>query len=518
MSTELLISNIGYAFTTVVVFSFGLFVLFRGMRSRVNRVFFIFCFFIALFTTSHALGVNQTDPVIARAIFMWNACNIFIVVFGAHWVLALLGKERKRIAVLTLIYCLGGALYAFFMVFPDTFMGIPHPVLYFPNYYGEGPLYSVMVTYFIAVLIYFLFELALAYKQGDPIERNKLKYVIAGIVIGFAAGLVLELPLYGIYIDPIFSACIWVFTIPLTYAMVTKNLMDIEVVAKKATIYALGVVLLTIMIVIINAVSIAASRNFPQFPITVVPILSSIVVVLIGRFIWNKIKEAEVFKYEFMTIITHKFRTPLTSIRWAVENMRESGTLEEAKKQAEYIEKANAQLVQLSNILIESSTADSTDMTYSIKPMALDAVLKGVIAGAAGTAEEKGVSIDAHIAPSLPPIMADEERIRFVLQVFIDNAIAYTPSGKHISISLSGDEKWQTCEVRDEGIGIAKADIPRMFTKFYRSEQATTVDTEGVGVGLFMAKNIVERLGGKIWMTSEGIDKGTTVGFKLKVR
>jgi signal transduction histidine kinase len=103
---------------------------------------------------------------------------------------------------------------------------------------------------------------------------------------------------------------------------------------------------------------------------------------------------------------------------------------------------------------------------------------------------------------SLPLALGDAEKIRLAVENILDNAVKYTNSGGKIKIKISKEGKFLMFEVKDNGVGIPEEQIKRVFEKFFRSDNATKYQTEGTGLGLYIAKNIVEQLGGKIWFKS----------------
>jgi len=116
----------------------------------------------------------------------------------------------------------------------------------------------------------------------------------------------------------------------------------------------------------------------------------------------------------------------------------------------------------------------------------------------------------------LPPARVDVEKIKLVIANLIENAIKYTPVGGKITITINGDKENLTVMVQDSGIGIIKDQQSRIFTKYFRGTNALKMETEGTGLGLFIAKNIVETHGGKIWFTSEE-GKGTSFFFTVPI-
>lgn len=111
----------------------------------------------------------------------------------------------------------------------------------------------------------------------------------------------------------------------------------------------------------------------------------------------------------------------------------------------------------------------------------------------------------------------DKRRMLFALQIIVDNAISYTPRTGKVSVTVSTESSSVYVQVIDSGIGIAKEDMSRLFNKFWRSKEAKTTDTEGMGIGLFMAREIIERHDGQIYATSEGLGKGSTFTIRLPI-
>jgi len=112
--------------------------------------------------------------------------------------------------------------------------------------------------------------------------------------------------------------------------------------------------------------------------------------------------------------------------------------------------------------------------------------------------------------------VVDVRKMRIAVQNIIDNAIKYSHTGGKIIISLTGDDKEITLKVQDFGIGIPQTQHDSIFTKFFRSENATKVDPNGTGLGLFLTKNIINAHGGKIWFESKE-NAGTTIYFSLPI-
>ena len=128
----------------------------------------------------------------------------------------------------------------------------------------------------------------------------------------------------------------------------------------------------------------------------------------------------------------------------------------------------------------------------------------------------KNLNINKNINPDLITLY-DETRIKFVIQIFIENAIHYTKERGTIDINLYKKDNDIIFSVHDTGIGMDKNGLSMVFSKFYRASEARAIDTEGIGIGLFIAKEVIKRHKGTIWAESEGIDKGSTFSFSLPI-
>ena len=220
-------------------------------------------------------------------------------------------------------------------------------------------------------------------------------------------------------------------------------------------------------------------------------------------------------KYEFITVITHKFRTPLTRIKWAAEDVSE--TVPVGKKgDIDIILESERQLLALTDTLVHLSAADVSSLDYHMSPISIESIFQDLSGQYKTRAERKGVNLSFSASPGVF-IMIDPEKSSFIFQILLDNALSYTPRGGSIIIKAyaESDGRRGTIEVTDTGIGMSRETASRVFRRFYRGDNARHADTEGMGIGLFMAKSIVEKQNGKISVKSEGEGKGSTFSIHL---
>jgi signal transduction histidine kinase len=473
---------------------------------------------VGIFQICHVFGINVVDAEASRAIFTGSLSVIFIIAFTVHWILAVLEKDIEKWKTLLTFYIAGVGLTVFYLLYPDTFLLTSVPKMYLPNYYEAGQYYWLMFVYFTVGALYALYALIHAYRIADPAHKNRLRYFIVAIITGFPLGSTAFFLAMNIQIDPIYSTLFSFYIIPLAYGILRYDVMDIKVVAKKALYYAVLVSGVGLLVSGINIADTVLSSVYPWIPGWAIPLSSAILAVLIGGFVWEKMRDIDVLKYEFITVVTHKFRTPLTRIKWASEMLKKlipRESADESRLAVEEIDTANELMVELTDMLIGLKHSDDIDYLYSFEEADLCKVVEKAVKNMSHHIQDKNLEFSFSCAPDIPLAMLDMRRMQFALQIVIENAIIYTPAGGKVSVSVRQDGGRIAVEVRDSGIGISKDDLDRMFTKFFRSKEAKTTDTEGMGIGLFMAHQIVERHDGDIRVTSSGVGQGSTFVVEL---
>ncbi len=519
-NAPLFITDISYVFFFFLTTIFGIWVYLKSSRKTSHVMFLLMTLAVGVYQISHVLGTGVSDPEASRSILMLSLSLIFVISFTVHWIAAVVEREREYLRLIVSMYCVGVALAAFYMAYPFTFLLPSEAKLYFPSYYVAGSLYWVFILYFFVGFAAVMRMLVKAYRVADQLHRNRLAYYIAAILVGFPLGSTGFLLSYGIDFDPIYSTLFNLFIAPLAYGVLRYDIMDIKAAARKALAYVVFVAGTAVFIVGSNLGTRLIQAAYPFMPDWIVPLASSLAIVLFAGYIWERMRDLEVLKYEFITVVTHKFRTPLTRIKWASEILKRhalsGGKADPDEKSAvAEIEDANEHLVVLTDMLSSLRKASQAAYQYEFESADLNLILDKSIRSAKKHIKDKGI----HLTLSCPgnPIFAsiDKRRMLFALQIVVENAVTYTPRGGSIEAGITADAGYARLYVRDSGIGIDKDDLSRLFSKFWRSKEAKSVDTEGMGIGLFMAKEIAERHGGDISASSEGVGKGSTFTIKI---
>ncbi len=227
-------------------------------------------------------------------------------------------------------------------------------------------------------------------------------------------------------------------------------------------------------------------------------------------------KMVEKMKTEFVSIAAHQLRTPISAIKWTIRMLLDGDLGAINEEQREFLDKtykSNERMINLINDLLNVTRIEEGRYLYNMEIADVENVVAGLISGYEDIARRKNLKMIFEKSPA-PPVKVDLEKIKLVISNLIENALKYTPASGKISISVNEDNGGAAVRVRDTGIGIPSDQQDRIFTKYFRSPNAVKAETEGTGLGLFIAKNIVEGHGGQIGFSSED-GKGSSFYFIL---
>jgi signal transduction histidine kinase len=288
-------------------------------------------------------------------------------------------------------------------------------------------------------------------------------------------------------------------------------------IIEQILIYCLLVVFVTGLITLLNYTNALLQETFTVLPLFAVSLISAIVIVTFARLGWHYVRESDTVKNEFITAVTHKFRAPITHIKWASESIVKNELSDDLRAQIEYIQHANTKLVEMTNLIVNASETERGDSDYRIEENDLSTLAREISRSQDDFIAAKHITLATEISPDVKTKF-DADRIKFVMQTFFENAIHYTPKGGTITVSVFKRDAEVFYTVRDTGIGIDPDELTLLFSKFYRTPRAKEADPDGMGIGLFISKKIITRHEGRIWADSEGANKGSTLSFALGVK
>jgi signal transduction histidine kinase len=234
----------------------------------------------------------------------------------------------------------------------------------------------------------------------------------------------------------------------------------------------------------------------------------------------TKEKEIDKAKTEFVSLASHQLRTPLSTVSWYSEMLLAGDAGEVTPDQKKYLEeiyRGNQRMVDLVNTLLDVSRIEMGTFMVEPKPTDIVKLAKSVIDEQKLQISEKKLKFSSSFGNYIPLVRVDPKLLRMVIQNLLSNAIKYSPDGGKIEVAIfMEDKKNVLLTVADAGYGIPKNQQDRIFTKLFRADNVIGKDTEGTGLGLYIAKSIVEQAKGKISFDSIE-NKGTTFYVTLPI-
>jgi signal transduction histidine kinase len=234
----------------------------------------------------------------------------------------------------------------------------------------------------------------------------------------------------------------------------------------------------------------------------------------------EKLKKLDQAKSEFISIASHQLRTPLTVIKGYVSMMIEGSFGKISPDQKDSLNKvfqSSERLISLIESLLNISRIESGRLKFSYEIMNFEELVESVIEELETNAEKKKLKL-VYKKPkkALPKVRIDREKIRQVVMNLTDNAIKYTEKGE-VEIELKLIKNKILFSVSDSGMGIEEGDMINLFKKFSRGQGTSVIHTEGTGLGLYVAKQMIESHKGKIWAESKGKGRGAKFLFELPI-
>lgn len=233
----------------------------------------------------------------------------------------------------------------------------------------------------------------------------------------------------------------------------------------------------------------------------------------------EKVAEANIMKTEFISIISHQLCSPLSAIKWNMEVIETERDGKEclSEKQMVFlqnIKKSNEQMLKMVTDLLEVARVDQGRAVFEEKIFNLADLVSESMDGFQSMANEKNIKIESQIETGSQMVCGDEKKMRVALDNLIGNAIKYSKEGGRVEIKLKREGGKVIFSVQDWGVGIPRFQHNKVFEKFFRTKNESRYRTDGVGIGLYLVKAILQHCGGKVWFESEA-EKGSVFHFSL---
>lgn len=235
---------------------------------------------------------------------------------------------------------------------------------------------------------------------------------------------------------------------------------------------------------------------------------------------FERLAEASRMKSEFVSIVSHQLRTPLSNLKWTIDLLLSEKTDLEKEKGTEFLEVLEENTQRMGDLISDLLTVSRIEQGKLVtrnKSVSLTDMVNEVIKEMSISCNANNTNVSFEPESNLPQIFVDPSQIKIVVTNLFDNAIRYLNNNGKIEVKLKKDGKNLYFEIKDNGVGIPREDQKLIFQKFFRSRNALKKQTSGSGLGLYIAKSIIEKAGGKInFKSQEG--SGSTFWFVLPTK
>lgn len=281
----------------------------------------------------------------------------------------------------------------------------------------------------------------------------------------------------------------------------------------------LGIITIMIMTAVFF---ISQNYNDPE----VLVLAESIVIVVILVFgnsvisMITQVMKLNQMKSEFVSVASHQLRTPLSAIKWETElllsDFRKKNIDKKQLRNIENINLLSLKMTRLVNDLLDVARIDQNSLIINKVPVDMELIIKKMIRELSAVVKSKQIEIVFKTSKANQWAFADPEKLQIVIENMLNNSIKYTVNHGKIELKLIKKKSMLIFSIKDNGVGIPLEQHSRIFDKFFRSDNIVKYQTEGTGLGLYIAKNIIEQMGGRVWFESaEGV--GSIFSFSIPI-
>lgn len=512
-----------------------------GRRNRTNIVYSIFVLFASLW--SIGLGLFLVENDVHFALTIANFYYIFAAGIPLFFLYFSIIFSNDYLTIKKIYLYLLSLPFVFLIIFILLNKNFLIKDVFITSW-GKDVIinkinYLFYLVYFVLYTLISYYKLIKSYISniniGDFNKKKQLEFIIFGTIIGFSFGTIFDLflPFIGnykyIYLGPLFS---FFMVFAIAYSVTKYNLFNTKVVTAQVIVITLCSALFARLLF---------SVDLKDFIVNIIFLtLSGFIGALLIKSVMSEVKQKEQvqalaqdlqkandrlkeldqLKSEFLSLATHQIRAPLTAIKGYASLILEGDygkVTSPVQSAVKNIFESCQSLVLIVSDFLDISRIEQGRMKYELSDFDIVYLTSDIVEKLRPNIESAGLSISMELPKENILVKLDQNKIRQVVGNIIDNSIKYTKSGS-IKVSLEKEGSSALISVKDTGIGISKEDIPKLFAKFVRAKDASKTNVIGTGLGLYIAKQMVEAQGGNVWVESLGIGQGSTFFIRLPVK
>lgn len=497
------------------------------LLSNITSAVWSFGYFVTITATSKEVAI-WSDWVLHVASIYVPVCYFLSVTS----ITDTFAKYKKQLLTFAVIGC------GFLIIAPTTLFVkdvIPKgPFNFVPD---AGPLYILYTIYFFLLVMYALYILVDKFRTSvDRVHRERYGYMILFTILGFFGGGSVFFLTFNIDILPYPLIFFSIYPVVSGYAIFRYQLFNVKVITAELVVFTIWIALLLRILFADQLTERVINGGLLLFTIFAgVLLIKSVLkevalrekVELLAKdlefankgleSVNTRLEELDQMKSEFLSLATHQIRAPLTAVKGYASLILEGdyGEVSEGVRGAvKIIGQSCENLVVIVNEFLDISRIEQGRMKYTLTDFDFKATAEQILAELKPNIEAAGLTYEFHAEDGQYMVCADQGKLRQVVGNLIDNAIKYTPAGG-MKVSVTNEGATVRFIIKDTGIGISSEDIPKLFNKFIRTKDGNKQNVIGTGLGLYVAKQMLEAQGGKIWIESEGVGKGTTFVVEL---
>lgn len=385
---------------------------------------------------------------------------------------------------------------------------------------NAGPLFFIVIAYYACSIVIASMLLTLRARAGiDSSDKRQVQIIFSSLIIALILGGTRFVPWYGYDLNPILSAFATpLFAFAAFYTMKRYKLFNVEVAVAHLLIFALWTFTFFRLLLNLNSETVLIDLGF------------FVAVLILGIFLMSstvaeiraekKLAQLtiEQVKSEFVTIAAHQLRIPFTTVRSSLSHLASPAMGQLSEEQHKLIQQGiNAinQLIHILDDLLDIVRITKGSVHFNVQPGDIRDAIHSSTNIFEDALKHKNIVCDINVPPMPLRALFDRGKMAFALESIIDNAIKYSPDGSTILIEAKGDDELIRITLSDTGMGIPEDEMEHVFEKFFRGKKAQELVPDGSGLGLYLAKSIIESHGGTISISPSPTKSGTIVTITL---